>query len=188
MTGKLTSTAQALVHVSHHMFYLGEPYTDPDPRLTRFAPMNGLILVQPGNAVIFVGASEGFVNVTVQPRRDPPPRVDPSEWDEVVETSLRSSSGKVRVKTFMVHWPALPVLTTAGPGEYRLLVHARGRDTAPDLAAFTPNEDYLIVVWPAPAAPDLIHRQTDAYGASWRQAAEKVQQSTAPTAHRQLHA
>ncbi|MEU8470568.1 hypothetical protein AB0F30_22160, partial [Streptomyces sp. NPDC029006] len=37
-----------------------------------------------------------------------------------------------------------------GPGDYRLRIHARGRDTAIDLAPDDVTEWYLIQVWPAP--------------------------------------
>ncbi|MFE7841031.1 hypothetical protein ACFU53_34735 [Streptomyces sp. NPDC057474] len=44
----------------------------------------------------------------------------------------------------------LPVLSFAGPGDYRLHVHARGRDTAIDLAPDEVTEWHLIQAWPAP--------------------------------------
>ncbi|NKQ24560.1 hypothetical protein HF200_08875 [Streptomyces galbus] len=62
----------------------------------------------------------------------------------------------------------LPVLSFNGPDDYRLRVHARGRDTAVDLAPDEVTEWYLIQAWPAPPAPVTVLRQSDNYGASLR--------------------
>jgi hypothetical protein len=62
----------------------------------------------------------------------------------------------------------LPVLSFNGPGDYRLRIHARGRDTAVDLAPDEVTEWYLIQAWPAPAAPVAALRHSDNYGASIR--------------------
>jgi hypothetical protein len=62
----------------------------------------------------------------------------------------------------------LPVLSFHGPGDYRLPIHARGRDTAIDLAPEQITEWYLIQAWPAPAHKARVLRQTDSYGASVR--------------------
>ncbi|MEU8473254.1 hypothetical protein AB0F30_36230 [Streptomyces sp. NPDC029006] len=55
-----------------------------------------------------------------------------------------------------------------GPGDYRLRIHARGRDTAIDLAPDDVTEWYLIQVWPAPPQVAAALRRTDSYGASVR--------------------
>ncbi|MET9462252.1 hypothetical protein ABZY05_45850 [Streptomyces canus] len=62
----------------------------------------------------------------------------------------------------------LPALSFHGPGDYRLRVHARGRDTAIDLSPDQITESYLIQSWPAPAQTARVLRQTDGYGASMR--------------------
>jgi hypothetical protein len=61
----------------------------------------------------------------------------------------------------------LPPLTTAG-GDWRVRVHARGRDTDVDGVAREPFEHYLVQVWPAAPAPETAHRLTDGYGAGLR--------------------
>ncbi|WP_189307470.1 hypothetical protein [Streptomyces cinerochromogenes] len=53
-----------------------------------------------------------------------------------------------------------------GPGDYRLRVHARSRDTAVDLAPDDATEWYLIQVWPAPVQEAVVLRRTDSYGIS----------------------
>ncbi|GGY50857.1 hypothetical protein GCM10010384_66030 [Streptomyces djakartensis] len=62
----------------------------------------------------------------------------------------------------------LPVLSFNGPGDYRLRIHARGRDTAVDLTPEEVTEWYLIQAWPASAQDVAVLRQRDAYGASHR--------------------
>lgn len=62
----------------------------------------------------------------------------------------------------------LPVVSFNGPGDYRLRIHARGRDTTIDLAPDEITEWYLIQAWPAPAQDATVLRQTDSYGASVR--------------------
>jgi hypothetical protein len=165
--GELTSARTAVADVSHHMFYLADPDTYPQPPL---APVsNGLVVCQPSIAIVFVGTATGPVNVTVEPRSGPPAGEHVAEWDEVVEVSIWSAAGQLQVTNPMAYPPpSLPILTTTGPGHYRLRVHARGRDRAPDLVAYSPHEDYLLVSWPAPDAPEVIHKQTDHYGATWR--------------------
>ncbi|UFR07234.1 hypothetical protein KBP30_00745 [Streptomyces sp. Go40/10] len=59
-------------------------------------------------------------------------------------------------------------LSFNGPGDYRLRVHTRGRDTAVDLAPHDVTEWYLIQVWPAPVQEPVALRQTDSYGTSVR--------------------
>ncbi|MEU1406644.1 hypothetical protein ABZ471_30550 [Streptomyces sp. NPDC005728] len=62
----------------------------------------------------------------------------------------------------------LPVLSFDGPGDYRLRIHARGRDTAIDLAPDEVTEWCLIQVGPAPSRAAAVLRQSDTYGASVR--------------------
>ncbi|MER6766724.1 MULTISPECIES: hypothetical protein [Amycolatopsis] len=58
----------------------------------------------------------------------------------------------------------LDEIAYVGPGTYRVRVHARGRDIAPHSRADTPNEHYLISVWPAPETSPTVHKQTDRFG------------------------
>ncbi|MGW0424689.1 hypothetical protein [Streptomyces sp. NPDC003015] len=62
----------------------------------------------------------------------------------------------------------LPVLSFHRRGDYRLRVHARGRDTAIDLAPDQITEWYLIQAWPAPAGEARVLLQTDGHGTSVR--------------------
>ncbi len=62
----------------------------------------------------------------------------------------------------------LPVLSFNGPGDYRLRVHASGRDTAVDVTPEEVTEGYLIQAWPASLQNVSVLRQRDSYGASHR--------------------
>lgn len=55
------------------------------------------------------------------------------------------------------HW-RLRRATPPWPGDYRLRVHARGRDDADE------DEGYELAVWQAPAAPEIVHKRTDRLG------------------------
>ncbi|MEV0976576.1 hypothetical protein [Streptomyces sp. NPDC049915] len=62
----------------------------------------------------------------------------------------------------------LPALSFAGLGDYRLRIHARGRDSAVDLASDETREWYVIQAGPAAAQDIAILRATDNYGATVR--------------------
>lgn len=161
------ATARGTVDVSHHLLYLRDGMAEPRLPLE---PRNGLVVVDPGIAVIFTGIASGPVAVRIEVRHDTPPTLDTAGWDEVVEVSMEAPTGHVVVQGPMSDPPGhLPTLAATGPGHYRLLVHARGRDTAPDLAVFEPVEDYLVIAWPAPPGPEVVHRQVDRYGAELRE-------------------
>ncbi|MFE5923541.1 hypothetical protein [Streptomyces sp. NPDC056468] len=85
-----------------------------------------------------------------------------------MEISAHSATGELMVRGMMDDLDEeLPVLSFNGPGYYRLRVHARGRDTATDLAPDEVTEWYLIQAWRAATATEAtVIRQTDGYGAS----------------------
>jgi hypothetical protein len=173
---KTVAKARGVVYVSHHQWYLKDEKAMPKPP---FAPSNELVITQRGVAVIFTGISSGPVNVEVEVRREPPAQVSTDGWEEVVETMLEATVGRVRITGLMADPPvAFPVLTADGPGPYRIRVHARGRDTAPDLAVSDPVEDYLLVIWPARPEPEIVYKQTDTYGAMLRWAPADPQTPT----------
>ncbi|WP_145830608.1 hypothetical protein [Streptomyces sp. T12] len=165
MTEPVPTAASSLVRVDYHTFEL----TDSDKRVpTGFDTSNGLVFSLEGQVVICTGISAGWVRVSVEVRRHPPARVDADAWEEVVDHSVETATGALRVASVMSGTPNLPVLTPHGPGTYRVRVHARGRDTVPDGTVDEPVEEYLLIVWPAGHQPDEVHRQTDHYGAQLR--------------------
>jgi hypothetical protein len=123
----LLRRAGAHVPVSDHRFALVE---GEFPEAADFSG-NGLVAVVPGGAVIRTGVAEGGVTVTLAVLEEPPPLQEPG-WDEVVEVSWRAAAGQASVIGQVgpdvlagrsISWAAPP-----WPGDYRLRVHASGRD------------------------------------------------------------
>jgi len=156
-----------LVPVESHQFWLRDPDRRPGlPSRTT----NGLVAVTgPGAAIIFTGISSGRVSVSVEALTAAPAAVNLAEWDEVADVSLPGLSGVLAVAALMdAVPPGLPNLCVAGPGDYRVRVHARGRDISPDEATDQPAETYLVLCWPALPAADVDHKLTDQTGAGLR--------------------
>lgn len=55
-------------------------------------------------------------------------------------------------------------LDACGPGDYRLRIHAKGRDTDYDAARLDAVEDYLILGWPECPSPPAALRTTSHTG------------------------
>jgi hypothetical protein len=119
---------------------------------------NGLVAVVPGGVMIRTGAAAGRVRVHLRVEEQPPP-LDVRAWDEVVEVSWRAAVGMASVTGAEAPGdPRLRRVTPPWPGYYRLRLHARGRDDADE------DEGYELVIWTAPAAPDIVHKRTDRTG------------------------
>ncbi|MFJ4585046.1 hypothetical protein [Streptomyces echinatus] len=157
---------RGLVPVQYHQFQINDEDCPAGSDLPR--GHNGLVEVQDGIATVHTGIHTGDVDVTVTLHTSIPHLGD-TEWDEIVEVSLHSVSGELVVRGLMDDLDEeLPTLSFDGPGDYRLRIHARGRDTAIDLAPDEVTEWYLIQVWPAPVQDPAVLRHTDSYGASVR--------------------
>ncbi|MQS38006.1 hypothetical protein [Streptomyces katsurahamanus] len=111
---------------------------------------NGLVAVMSDGAVICTGIHTG--NVLVRVALHPFAPSDAGDgWEETAEVSVHSRRGLLRVESYEDGAVEdLPLLSTAGPGWYRLRVHARGRSINPDGVQDTPVEHYLLAIWPAP--------------------------------------
>jgi hypothetical protein len=162
-----SSIVTAVIEVSDSIFGIIDdeewPQEYPPPHT------NGLIISMSTGALLATGINIGLVTVRIQVLGESPSILDIGPWDDVVETSFTAPTGQARVAVTMDDVPDdLPLLTPAGPGTYRVRVHASGRDTDPDGVAEEPFETYLIIVWPAPAAPELIHKATDGVGREHR--------------------
>ncbi|WP_159072293.1 hypothetical protein [Streptomyces sp. CMB-StM0423] len=160
--------ASGLVPVNYRVFHLADPGHWDQPA---FRPLNGLIFSEPGIAVICTGISSGDVSVTVEIYRESLPQPHTDGWDEVIDHSIETRTGQMRISSLMEDAPSLVVLTPFGPGPYRVRCHARGRDTAPDGVTFEPVEDYTLMVAPGPVQPDAVHKHSDAVGDNWRRSA-----------------
>lgn len=148
----LPRSSSGSVTVAGHRFALVEGEV---PAAVDFGG-NGLLTVVDGGAVIRTGVRDGTVPVTLNVLADAPPEVE-SGWDEAVEVSWRAAHGRASV--LGADGPAdrhLRQQTPPWPGDYRLRVYAKGRDEG--------DERYQMVVWAAPAAPEIVHRRTDRLG------------------------
>lgn len=157
------------LHVTEHGFGLldrGELPMTPGPWT------NGLVRPLPSGALVFAGISQGYVRVRAVAAEQAPADADRAAWEDIVDVSVTAPHGELRVDSYE-DGPAqtLPLLSPHGSGTYRLRVHARGRDLYYDRLRTEPSEDYLIVSWPAPPAPEMIIRATDRCGQQLRQAA-----------------
>ncbi|WIX76034.1 hypothetical protein QRX50_31750 [Amycolatopsis carbonis] len=164
---KPVRTATADLHMSYGHFVIRDVSADlPAPRLARADGLVGTDFVN--GAVVLTGIHTGPVTVTVQLLDTAPDSVDLDGWDEVGEVSVDSEYGELIVHGIMNDPPDFPELAHAGPGTYRVRVHARGRDTAPDRSVMEPVEDYLLSVWPAEEAPGTVYKQSDKRGQEYR--------------------
>jgi uncharacterized protein DUF6461 len=117
---------------------------------------NGLVVPVPGGVVIHTGVAGGPVSVRLRVLDAPPESVETAGWDEVVEVSWTAAAGGAGIVTGT--WrPGLTLRTPPWPGDYRLRVHAGGRDESDP-------ENYLLLVWEAPAGPEIVHKRSDRLG------------------------
>jgi hypothetical protein len=159
--------------VDHTQFMVVEGDDFPAPN-----SINGLVKAGRAGANIATGVHTGWVLVSVDARTVPPSEAelwawDLDPWEEVVEVDLRSENGGMRVMSLGLDVSEELVLTAAGPGLYRMRVHARGRDTNPDGVAEEPVEHYHLATWPAKHAGvgEIVLKLTDRIGLERRTAA-----------------
>ncbi|MGI5260882.1 hypothetical protein [Streptomyces angustmyceticus] len=121
---------------------------------------NGLAAPMDHGAWILTGINTGHVRVAAHCLDTAPP-VEATDWEEIVEISVRSTAGDLRINSgYEITPDALPVLNPQGPGWYRMRVHASGRSTNPDGVSEEPVEDYLISVWPQEPAESVVIRSS----------------------------
>ncbi|MGW4213009.1 DUF6461 domain-containing protein [Lentzea sp. NPDC004789] len=135
---------RADVPVFDHEFVVAE-----EPSLTKadFTATGLAAAIDTGFAVR-TGIAEGTVPVFVRVALDVPAEGETRHWDEVAEVSFTAVKGDARLGR-----GALP----PWPGEFRVRVHARGRDGDDD-------ESYELLIWPAPHAEPLVLKKTDRVG------------------------
>lgn len=134
---------------------------------------NGLVGSAPGLAVVITGTQCGNIGLRVQVSAVEP-ELDIDQWDEVVEVSLATEAGPLNVTSGGSGPRQWSALSDGRPGSYRIRVHARGRDSGAraDVVTRNPVEEHLVQIWPAPAAPTVIHKITDEVGAGLRDGAQ----------------
>ncbi|WP_410573042.1 DUF6461 domain-containing protein [Amycolatopsis sp. cmx-4-61] len=131
--------------VRDHVFALTE---GGFPAFGSFAE-NGLAEAVDGGVVVRTGTEAGWVQVGVRVLAEPPAEVETLGWDEVVELSWRAEHGSAGVGG--------RAKTPPWPGDYRVRVHAYGRDD-PE------TEGYSLWIWAAPPGPPVVHARADRLG------------------------
>ncbi|MFI6985846.1 hypothetical protein ACIBSV_45790 [Embleya sp. NPDC050154] len=154
----------AHVHVDHNTLELVD--ADPSGHEPRSATRDGLVTYAPGTTHIVVGTQMGSPLVTIEVSTVPPVEVDMDAWDEIVEFSQTTFMGEVVIFDSVVGTRRdLPSLILEPGSSFRVRCHARGRDEACRPAVnHSPEDSYLIQMWPAPTAPEKIHKLTDDFG------------------------
>ncbi|MGW4461857.1 DUF6461 domain-containing protein [Micromonospora sp. NPDC004704] len=161
--------------VSGHRFALVEGTDVPEVDFGA----NGLVAVVAGGAVIRTGVEAGHVRIMLNILDGPPSQVAPG-WEEIVEISWRASVGGASVLD--PHSTDPREITPPWPGDYRLRVHARGRDNTDE----RDSEYYELTVWQAPAGPETVYARTDRLGHRLRGEPEPVRPDLPEAAYRWL--
>ncbi len=180
------------VPVDYHQFYIGDVMEAPFPWADTSG--NGLVGVSPHSLYINTGIAAGPVGVDVHVLASAPTDLDAGDWEDIVEASIEVPSGDLGFAALgMDVDDEFPVLSPAGPGTYRIRVHARGRDANYDGVVMTEeyeNEDdqmmppdpiierYLFQVWPAPVKDIIVLRLESERG--------KYDASLEPAPHREM--
>ncbi|MGW6930543.1 DUF6461 domain-containing protein [Lentzea sp. NPDC054927] len=108
----------------------------------------GLVAAISTGFAVRTGIEEGTVPVSVRVVLDVPGEEEIGHWDEVAETSFTAEEGDARLgHGGMPPWP----------GEFRVRVHARGRDGDDE-------ERYELLIWPEPHSEPLVRKKTDRVG------------------------
>ena len=168
------------VTVSAHRFGLTE---HGFPELNDFTG-NGLVAVTGSGLMIRAGVDHGLISCELVVLAQAPDDVEPG-WEEIVEVSWRASEGGAALTApdgTVTAGHGRRARTPPWPGDYRVRIHARGRDELD--AAF---ERHKIVVWAAPSAPELVHQRTDRLGHRLRGQPEPERPSRPEHAYRWVH-
>jgi hypothetical protein len=149
----------SVTRIDESQFVVGErsSYSSVPP-----PPTNGFVSsAGHESATIIVGTSSGYVNVTAEALDREPEEVIEQGWEDIVEVDLHATTGDVIVMALMEDPPELPGLTPHGPGNYRLRVHAAGRDQDFDMVVASPVEEYLIQSWPITSPlGEIVHKRS----------------------------
>lgn len=141
---------------------------------------NGLCgAASPGFLFLITGLHTGHVGFTVEVHDDKPP-MDKS-WEEIVEASFRPAGERV----LLLPWGDSPLCQLdLSSTDYRVRYCASGMDAAHAADTLLADEAcvdrYLLQLWPAPARPDRIIRQTSSAAVSWHGSLRELPPSPTP--------
>lgn len=142
----------------------------PDMDEARSGQSNGLLgSGVPGALFLTFGLHTGPEPFRIEWTEYEPPSDD--VWEEVVEASVHFSTTELLLAAFDEYVNVdLPVI-----GPHRARFCALGMDAANELDSRGDDEKapdrYLLQLWPSPAVPDAVIRQTSARAAYWNRAA-----------------
>ncbi|WP_244211159.1 hypothetical protein [Amycolatopsis kentuckyensis] len=156
------------VHVHYGQSYVhddkGEPF-EGDLHACFAGQRNGLCgAAVRGTLFLITGLHTGEVGFTAEVHD-----AEPADGgaDDVVEASFRAEGRTVLVTWGGSDWWDLELT----PGDYRVRYSGTamdaGRDRDTRLRDEPPLDSYLLQFWPAPAAPDVVVRETSAIAAYW---------------------
>jgi hypothetical protein len=164
------------VHVDYGQFYVSSCEDGHDLGAAFAGQRAGLCGgAVPGHLFLVAGTHTGFVPITVELHETEPP-LNACAWEDMVEVSFRPVSDK----TFLVEWDhpghPLPLPETS----YRVRYHCRGLDEARKAvrgavrdAEEPVPEEYLLLFWPSPPAPDGVVKETRRTAAYWHEFARE---------------
>ncbi|MGA5063969.1 hypothetical protein ACPB9E_09355 [Streptomyces exfoliatus] len=163
---RCTTWTSERMPVSYGQYYLQgdeflSEYDDTDTVRRIFAG-NSLAAGGPEHLTVMAGTHTGWIRLTTHHRADEPALPGP-EWETVVDVSICSTSGVLR----LFRWAgdaeeSAGNFATAGAGWYRVRVQVRGRDEGHAHEGDAPSpEEHVLSVWPAPPQPDTVHRADD---------------------------
>ncbi|MBD3147800.1 hypothetical protein [Microbispora bryophytorum] len=123
----------------------------------------GIIRVEKGSALLFVGPQWGPVEFTVAVA-DRDPGADLDGYEDIVEISYESLSGRLSLQEWGGGrtYPLSPL--SAGPGIYRLRYHVRGMD---EEIAIEIGDHYFLQIWPEPPRDPTVLKSTSSSVQCW---------------------
>jgi hypothetical protein len=111
--------------------------------------------------VVGVGTARNMpVPVVVEVNKSTPDDSDLSEWDQVNECSLEVSSGKLVIAGCTDYLPDATRIDL-NPCSYRIRIHYGKVNSVTDPNAPEGDDNYKIVMWPAPLGPVTIIKQRE---------------------------
>lgn len=167
------------IRVHYRFLYLQPQESIPDLRSAVGGQTNGLCgAAHPGVLSMVTGLHTGNVPVRVE-AHDQEPALG-SDWEEVVEVPFAIAAEEYCLSAFDTGEDlVMPV-----PGSYRARWHASGMDPAREADVRMNDEPaidrYLLQLWPAPPAADLIVRQSSDAAASWHAVARETPPPPSP--------
>lgn len=114
------------------------------------------------NVYVLTGIDTGPVAVTLRTGDESPGDEGLDQWEDVCETTIRTSSGEWSVSGTFGSAGPIPHVELRPDSIYTMRVSATGRGLHPREFVDDPTESYEFFLWPSPSAPerDVIVKST----------------------------